>query len=124
MADKEIENFVLPLSSINPYSEFMKMVVKEINNFVLPGVPMISYFRKAFQDDLNSQDKHERLKARVAAIGNILALLNLPDVGDLYAILLAYDINLLLNKKKVVQPKNVKEKNVRNTKKGEVEINE
>jgi len=123
MADKEIENFVLPLSLINPYSEFMKMIAKEINNFVLPSVPMISYFRKAFQDDLNSQDKHERLKARMTAIENVLALLNLPDVGDLYSVLLAYDISLLLNRKKKEVIKS-KEKHVKDTKKEEVKANE
>ena len=100
------------------------MIDKKIDNFVLPPVPMLGYFQKAFENDINSENKQERQKARVAAIGNILALLNLPDIGDLYAIILAYDINFLLNKKKVVQPKNVKEKNVRNAKKGEVEINE
>ena len=99
------------------------MIDKKIDNFVLPSVPMLGYFQKAFENDINSENKQERQKARVAAIGNILALLNLPDVGDLYAILLAYDINLLLNKKKVVQPKNVKEKNVKSIKKEEMKTN-
>ena len=123
MADKEIENFVLPLSLNNPYSEFMKMLAKEIDNFVLPGVPMISYFQKAFENDLNSQDKQERLKARVMAIENVLALLNLPNVGDLYSVLLAYDISLLLNRKKKEVIKS-KEKHVKDTKKEEVKTNE
>jgi len=88
----------------------------KIDNFLVPDVPIFSFWRAAF-NNFNKISSMEEEQIRFDIVREIVKLCQLPnDYGRLFGTILAYDFSLLSKKSDEIQNKNEVEAKNKNTK--------